>query len=410
MDPRPDEGAVMKDQSPLNVLVVGAGVYVCGRGTDGYGTILPALYRAKKEGLVGRVSIAATNPQSMAALTEKSKALNDIFGFDLNPELYPKGKKRDGHAYHKAIGDTLKPDCAIVCVPDHLHFEIAGHLIRQGLHCLVVKPLAPTVAEVRELTHLVEIEGVYGAVEFHKRYDRSNLKLRDTISLGLVGDPLYFVVEYSQRKSIPIETFKDWVSHTNILQYLGIHYIDIIYFATGAVPRRVMATGQKRYLLRNGIDTYDAIQCVIEWEMKNKSRFVSAILTNWIDPEKTSAMSDQKIKVIGTQGRYEADHKYRGISLVTDKRGVEEPNPDFSSFYGVGTKEGASFQGYGAESIIQFLKDVMSIKVGTVKPEDFEGRRPTFKDALIPTAVLEAANRSLKDDSGWVDVRPFMTA
>lgn len=398
----------MKKPRPLNVLVVGVGVYVCGRGTEGYGTILPALYRAKKEGLVEHVSMAATNPQSMVALTEKSKALDDIFGFDLNPELYPKGEKRDGYAYRKAIGDMRKPDCAIVSVPDHLHFEIAGYLIRKGIHCLVVKPLAPTVAEVRELTHLAEIGGVYGAVEFHKRYDRSNLKLRDTIRQGLVGNPLYFVVEYSQRKSIPLEAFKDWVSHTNILQYLGIHYIDIIYFATGAIPRRVMATGQKRYLLRNGIDTYDAIQCVIEWEMKNKSRFVSAILTNWIDPEKTSAMSDQKIKVIGTQGRYEADHKYRGISLITDERGVEEPNPDFSSFYGMGTKEGVSFQGYGTESILQFLKDVVSIKGGTLKPEDFEGKRPTFKDALIPTAVLEAANLSLADDGAWVDVRPLM--
>lgn len=394
----------MKNQSPLNVLVVGAGMYVCGRGTDSYGTILPALYRAKKEGLVSGASIAATNPQSISVLTEKIRALDRIFGFDLKVDLYPKAKakRKDHQAYRKALQKEQKPDCAIVSVPDHLHFEITGHLIKQGLHCLVVKPLAPTVAEVRELTHLAEIGGVYGAVEFHKRYDRSNLKLRDTIRQGLVGDPLYCVVEYSQRKSIPIEAFKDWVSHTNILQYLGIHYIDIIYFATGAIPRRVMAVGQKQFLISHGVDSYDSIQCMTEWEMANGSKFTSTILTNWIDPETTSAMSDQKIKVIGTKGRYEADQKCRGVRIVTDNDGIQEPNPDFSACYGTPGEDDFSFQGYGIESIQQFLRDVRKIRDGELTPGDLEGQRPTFREALVPTLVLEAANESLGKDGAWV--------
>jgi predicted dehydrogenase len=246
--------------------------------------------------------------------------------------------------------------------------------------------------------------GVYGAVEFHKRFDRSNLKLRDTISQGIVGDPIYFVVEYSQRKSVPLKMFRPWVRHTNVLQYLGIHYIDIICFATGAVPKRVMALGQKTHLRRQGLDAFDAIQCLIEWEAKNSTRFTSTILTNWIDPQKTSAMSDQRIKVIGTEGRYEADQKYRGISVITDRGGVEEPNPDFSSFYGTGSSEDISFQGYGAESIFQFLNDVRSIKKGILKPGDLEGKRPTFRDALVSTAILEAANRSLMLAGKWIDI------
>ena len=394
----------MNTQSPLNVLVVGAGMYVCGRGTEGYGTILPALYRAGRENLVGNVKIAATGARSTKALGEKIRGLDALFGFGMNPELYPKTGS-DRQAYRKALQEDRKPDCAIVSVPDHLHFEITADLIKRGIHCLVVKPLAPVVSEVKELIRLAEAGGVYGAVEFHKRYDRSNLKLKDVIRQGRIGKPLYFIVEYSQRKSIPLVMFKDWVRHTNILQYLGIHYIDIIYFATGAIPRRVLAIGQKDALLRQGVDTFDAVQCVIEWEMGNSHRFTSAILTNWIDPEKTSAMSDQRIKVIGTQGRFEADQKYRGITIVTDAGGVEEPNPDFSSFYGTGTGEELSFQGYGPESILRFLEDVRSIKTKALKPVDLESKRPTFRDAMVPTAILEAANRSLTANGKWVDIK-----
>ena len=65
-------------------------------------------------------------------------------------------------------------------VPDNLHRKVAEDTIKNGLHTLVVKPLAPTVQEVIELVELQRKNNVYCAVEFHKRFDRSNIKLRDT--------------------------------------------------------------------------------------------------------------------------------------------------------------------------------------------------------------------------------------
>ena len=87
---------------------------------------------------------------------------------------------------------------------------------------------------------------VYGLVEFHKRLDHANLKIKDSIDSGLIGDLLYVHVEYSQRRSIPSEIFSKWVEGTNIFQYLGVHYVDIIYFVTGYLPKRLVATGQKK--------------------------------------------------------------------------------------------------------------------------------------------------------------------
>ena len=394
----------MNVNEPLKVLVVGAGAYVCGRGADGYGTILPALYQTVKEGSPLEIKIAATLPASVKTLQEKAFGLQERYGFTIKIDCFPQRKTIDVNAYKKAIEEGGMPDCAIVSVPDHLHFDITSFLIEQNIHCLVVKPLAPTVDEVQRLVDMVDARGVYGAVEFHKRFDRSNLKLRDTVTQGMIGDPLYWIVEYSQRKSIPLETFREWVKHTNIFQYLGIHYLDIIYFVTKALPQRVMAVGQKRFLVSHGIDTYDSIQCMVEWEMPGGNRFTSTILTNWIDPEQTSAMSDQKIKIIGTKGRYEADQKRRGVHMVTDHNGIEEPNPDFSAGYGTPGETDFSFRGYGIDSIQQFLSDVRLIRDGKLSPRDLEGRRPTFRAALVPTLALEAANQSLEKGGEWIDV------
>lgn len=243
---------------------------------------------------------------------------------------------------------------------------------------------------------------VYCAVEFHKRFDYANLKLKDTVAQGLIGDPLYFLVEYSQRKSVPTRHFIKWVRNTNIFQYLGVHYVDIIYFATGAKPKRAMAIGQKNWLVSQRVNAYDSIQAVIEWQSKNGKSFTSCILTNWIDPEKSSAMSDQKIKVIGTRGRFESDQKRRGITIVTDKKGIEEPNPYFCSAYGRYGE--VSYHGYGIDSICQFLDDVAEIESGNIGVNDLEGKRPTFKETIVTTAVLEAVNRSLKEGARWVNI------
>jgi D-galacturonate reductase len=386
----------------LNILLIGTGMYVCGRGTDGHGTILPAIYEWARCGSLGDIYIAGAHSDGIKTVKRRVDELNKLFGFDIEPKYFPHSDTCDPEAYKVAIREIPGPACAIVVVPDNLHRDIAGDTVSNNIHTLVVKPLAPTVKEVVELIELQERCKVYCAVEFHKRLDRSNLKLKDAVESGKIGDPLYIVVEYSQRKSIPEEKFKSWVEDTNIFQYLGIHYVDIIYFATRAIPKRVMAIGQKNYLSSRGIDNYDSIQVVVEWELPSGVLFSSVFLTNWIDPESSSALSNQKIKVIGTKGRYEADQKRRGICVTSDEEGVEEPNPDFCSMYG-SRKGDISFQGYGIDSITRFLNDVTMIENKQLRVEDLDSQRPTFKESLVPTVIIEASNRSIVGNGRWVN-------
>ncbi len=392
-----------RKQAPLNILVIGMGMYVCGRGTETHGTIMPAIYEWRKKNELGEVYVAGTGPEGISIAKAKIDEIERNTGVHVPLTFYPEGELYDLQCYRRAIRTIPKPACAIVVVPDNYHREVAGEAIEGGLHTLVVKPLAPTLKEVYELIELQRKKRVYCAVEFHKRFDHANLKLKDSLREGVIGDPLYFLVEFSQRKSVPAERFRKWVEATNIFQYLGIHYVDIIYFATGARPVRAMALGQRGWLYSRGIDTYDSIEAIIEWEMPGGQRFTSSILTNWIDPESTSAMSDQKIKVIGTKGRFESDQKRRGVMIVSDERGIKEPNPYFSASYG--TPPMVSYHGYGIESIHQFLKDVIDIESGIVTIDALEDKRPTFAQSIVPTAVIESVNKSLKDGGQWIAIQ-----
>lgn len=388
----------------IDIVVIGAGLYVCGKGTDGFGTILPAIFEWKRiDTNIADVHCVSTSADSSKKLLDKAKALEAKTGINFQIKSYPKNGSENYYAYKEALSECKKPACAIIAVPDHLHHQIAKDCLEAGLHTLIVKPLTPTYVEAIDLVNLAKKNKLYGAVEFHKRWDKSNILLHDKFRAGELGKPLNCWIEYSQRRSLPIKFFKDWASKTSILQYLGIHYIDLMRYVTSGYPKRVMAIGQKTEIIQYGIDTYDSIQCIIEWEMPDGTQFTQTILTSWVDPDSSTAVSDQKIKFVGTKGRYEADQKERGIRINTDDLGVQHINPDFCMSFGVNNGE-IHWHGYGIESITTFINDVVALEASSKTLSDLESNRPTFKESSISTMVSELAHRSLKDNSNWQSI------
>ena len=89
--------------------------------------------------------------------------------------------------------------------------------------------------------------------------------------------------------------------------------------------------------------------------------------------------------------------------IIVDGNTLEEPNPDFCQPYKTANNH-TRWKGYCIDSIMTFLNDTYDIINGIITPNIFEGKRPTFKDALISTAVIEAAINSLADNGNWKPV------
>ncbi len=386
-------------EQALRVLVVGGGMYVTGRGSPGSrGTVGPALMEAVRAGRVGALAVVTSRLETGREVAAMLAVLAADMGIAADIAVF---------ADFRIAAETFRPDAAIVSVPDHLHAEVTTDLAGRGIHCLVAKPMAPTLAEAQRMTAAARRAGVVGQVEFHKRLDESSIALRDAVRDGRLGTPLYATVEYSQRKSMPRDIFRGWIGHTNIFQYLGVHYVDLVQWATGFAPTRVSAWGQKGYLAGLGMDTWDAMQAVVEWRRPDGGTFVSTYATNWIDPDGTSAMSDQKINLVGTAGRFQADQKHRGIEVVTDGSGPTDLNPYFTFRWHDDTRRALRFDGYGVRSVLQFVDDVRAVRAGTESVAGLEAIRPSFAQCLVSVAVVEAAVRSA--DAGIaVDIPPFL--
>ena len=391
-------------RAPIDVLIVGAGMHVSGRGTSTCGTVLPAVVQAHRDGLAGRLLVAATSAASIAAFNEKLETLNKRLGTCARFQGFP-GQGGNADAWREALAGLGPRACVIIVVPDDLHASIAAEALRKRLPVLVEKPLTPTLAEAQALVALAQEQGTYGAVDFHKRWDLTNLKLKETVEDGRLGTLLYSLVEYSQRRVIPEVVFRSWVERANPFQYLCVHFVDILAFALRAVPHRAMAVGQRCRLRSQGIETYDAVQVCIEWSLPGASGpFVSTFAANWIDPNTTSALSYQSLKVIGTEGRFESDQRDRGLELITEAGGIETLNPYFTQSYPVGDGTRREYRGYGIDSVRTFLEDIRDLHDGRVTPADLEPVRPTLRQALASTAVVDAVNQSLAAGGTWVPI------
>jgi|TARA_B110000091_G_C13814808_1_gene477113 predicted dehydrogenase len=387
----------------MKILIVGAGMYVTGRNNSGTGTILSSIAQYSKSSIVDEVVIVARNHENASVIQTETDRINNTIDSNLKTRFEPISVANDLRSDKMDV--TNRFDAAIISVPDHLHFEYAKVLLDLGIKTLIVKPLTPTLGEALELREIQKGNNTYSAVEFHKRWDGTNLITKQFINSGKLGQVLYYEVGYSQRISIPLETFKGWSDKTNIFQYLGVHYVDLFYFLTGYKPIRCMALGTDGILKQKGVNTWDSIHVMLEWENpKTGSIVVSNLNTNWIDPNISSAMSDQRYKVIGTKGRLEIDQKNRGVEYVSEMDGIQQLNPYFSEYMEDANGD-LQFQGYGQKSINQFLLDVADLNSGNISMKSLENKRPDILSSLVSTAVVDAVNESLEQNGAWIQVQ-----
>jgi len=388
----------------VKVLVLGAGMYVTGRNDTGHGVVLSALAQISRDRPLDRVVVVARNPANESQVAAAAARINSQLGTSLRVD-YQTTEGAELAAEMIRLCGQERFDCAIVSTPDHLHGAPLRGLMESQVPTLVVKPLVPTLAEGRDLLELQRETGTYCAVEFHKRFDESNLYAKRIIAEGQLGRLLYLSVDYSQRIQIPRQVFRGWADQSNIFQYLAVHYVDLIHFLTGFHPRRLTAYGTRGILEREGIDTFDSIHVMVEWDgpTGRSEPFLSHHNSNWIDPDTSSAMSDQRLKIVGTRGRIECDQRDRGIELMREGAGVALVNPYFADFL-PGADGSLEFQGYGLKSIARFIQDVVLLERGETSIGQLEATRPSLRQALVSTAVIDAVNRALQAPLGWRDI------
>ena len=386
----------------LSVLVVGGGMI-------SEEVILPTIFQERRRGKIDQVMVASRRLRTISHLREVFPE-ESFEGYPDPVDGNPESSHPD--CYKDAMDKLGRPGVVIVATPDHLHTEVVLEGLERGFDCIVQKPLCLKTEDAHAIIEKARERAAYVYTDYHKRHDKSVRAARYRYIHGGLGEMLHGHAWIEERREMSLEVFKRWAEESSPFEYIGVHYVDAYYFITGKRPSRVIAFGQKKFLPEHGRDAFDAVQAVVQWE-DGSTLFVQ---TSWVLPDGNPNLTNQGLQLTGTEGTFTANHADRNTNFVTTEGGTETYNPYFfKAFPDWDDPTKSEWAGYGADSLIQPIDDIIHIHDRTRGMSDDEARakrqeillglvevRPLPEQALVGTAVNEAVRLSISNGSAPV--------
>jgi predicted dehydrogenase len=379
----------MEQPRRIKIALVGAGMF----GGDVHARAYADLQRFGIAGQLARVGLDEHSRElapvkfdlvAVATRSEKS-ALKAAAAF----------KELTGHeprAFHgdEPWADILReiPDLDVMAVatPDHLHTQPILAALEKGVHVLTEKPMCLTIHEADQIIELARAKNCVVAVDMHKRYDPDHLRIRDDIQ-NRIGAPLYGTAYLEEPLEVSTSTFK-WVESSDPFSYVGPHWTDLIWSYYRSKPVSLTAVGQKKRLIRDGINAYDAVQVRVDFENGMSINFHN----NWVTPADFEGPVNQGHEIVGADGKVESDQQYRGFRWWNQGGGTRTSNNHFTRE--VARPDGSKgYIGYGVDSLTVGLVAICQVKFAKATLDAVAHLYPTAEDARITCALVDAAAR-----------------
>jgi|TARA_Y100000294_G_C8488005_1_gene309590 predicted dehydrogenase len=137
----------------MKILIIGTGMYVSGRNTEGYGTIFPSIIEFQRISKIKNLEVILVGKSKHSAIASKTKIFKalKISGVKFKVSIYPNNKSGKSVNYKDILKKEKNLTCAIVAVPDHLHYEVLNECLNYNLHTFVVKPFTTKIKDAKKL-------------------------------------------------------------------------------------------------------------------------------------------------------------------------------------------------------------------------------------------------------------------
>ena len=167
---------------------------------------------------------------------------------------------------------------------------------------------------------------------------------------------------------------------------MGPHWTDLFWHYYHSKPVALSAVGQKKRLIRDGIDAYDAVQVRVDYANGMSVHFHN----NWINPDDFEGPVNQGHEVVGADGKVESDQQYRGFRFWNQGGGSHTANNHFTRE--VKRPDGSfAYIGYGIDSLTVCLTAIARMKHLGESRDAVTEIYPTAEDGRITVAILHAA-------------------
>ena len=178
-------------------------------------------------------------------------------------------------------------DIAVVAVPTRFHEEAALKLADAGIHTLVEKPIADSVAAGQRMVDAFAAKGLVGAVGHIERFNPALQELRRRLEAGDLGE----VYQIATRRQGP---FPSRIADVGVGKDLASHDIDLTAWVAQSDYRTVFAQTAHK----SGREHEDMVTAT--GRLANGT--VVSHLVNWLSP-----MKERVTIVTGERGAFVAD-------------------------------------------------------------------------------------------------------
>jgi predicted dehydrogenase len=179
--------------------------------------------------VVGVGYLGAFHAEKLASLEESQLvAVADIDSDTAQRVAHRLGVEAIGD-YH-ALLDRV--EAVSIAVPTQQHYPVASAFLRAGVHVLLEKPIAATLAEAQMLIDLAARQHCVLQIGHLERFNPAVAAALE----GVIATPMFI-------ESHRLAPFKPRGTDTSVILDLMIHDIDIILNIVGSPPRRIDASG-----------------------------------------------------------------------------------------------------------------------------------------------------------------------
>jgi UDP-N-acetylglucosamine 3-dehydrogenase len=206
-----------------------------------------------------------------------------------------------------AMLDREKPSLVSVVVPTRGHLEVARAAIERGVHVLVEKPIASTLAEGQEMIRLSEQHGVRLSVGHIERFNPAIIELRRRLDDGQLGR----VFKIHARRLGP---FPPRIRDVGVVIDLATHDLDLMRCLVGSPVERIYAETERRIHTEH--------EDLLLGLLKFRGGTLGILDINWLTPTKI-----RELLVTGERGMFVANYLTQELYFYKNDQAEASWNP-----------------------------------------------------------------------------------
>lgn len=150
--------------------------------------------------------------------------------------------------FDRMLAETT-PDEVVVLTPDHTHDAYICRAMQHGCDVICEKPLTTSLDKLQRILDTREATGRRCRVTFNYRYAPWNATIKRELMTGALGRITSVTRRHSFGQVRGAEYFHRWHAQMDcsggMLVHKSTHYLDLINFYLGSVPKTVYARGQR---------------------------------------------------------------------------------------------------------------------------------------------------------------------